>query len=825
MPAPAAVPTDARRVPQVRKVPRRPTVVTRRILGSASAPREGLSRSAVILIVSLAGHLIAALFLLAWVVSQPAPDDEAVVYVTLTPPMPVDPDLRQAPVELAGFAEPLPEDGVPVEVEEASDHVETPDEEERPNLAKGSLDGRSLEPAPDDGETEDAGVIGVGGGEAAGTFGVADGGGLIESSIGHGAREGLRRFRAEGLDVVILFDTTASMAHAIDGAKRNIKSILKLTGELVPDVRFGIVTYGSQVRDVVALTADRAIVEEGIERQLPVTGGGTDWAALGQALELALSRMSWRPGAWRSVIVIGDVPAHPTKRASILGRLSTEASGDERLVLSTISSSVAGTLVPTYGELAAAGRGEALRLEGAQSIGRTLVRLSFGPEVGAEVDRWVEENEWEAAKRYGFEIAEHRLLAIGSDTTRAPEVRLDAITTSLKRHGSQGAQQALLDLLAAQPELMREPLTPDRLAEALRLALPESLDSATRRAVVLERFIRQASHVPHYRLGRPLARILELDEETRAGTGFDDPRVTTTVIRTLARVGGGRAGRALVDAIGRDASAVDDVTLLEALVTAPSPEMRDVILDRMEGDPGFAERCLSASDPRARAAVGALIIRRLAASEGGVEDDERLAHLAGLPAETLADAFHTAFAIASHDAEEQGVGAVLSEVGARLGASAFEELVLESRLSLDVLLSIEAARPTDGARGVLDVVAGRLEEASSSELRKLLRRVHATSDAARTELAARLIPALERTDGARRRDLFRLFAPAVDARGLDLLVRSLRWDRHRLMEPAIAALRRVTGFPFPKKKRGGSARERQILEIEWWWEQNRHEWE
>ena len=115
------------------------------------------------------------------------------------------------------------------------------------------------------------------------------------------------------LDTVFVIDTTGSMNPYIADSVRIAAEIGAKTLAAATDGRIGLVEYRDHgdafvARQVVPLTSDSTAFSEGLAT-LDASGGG-DWEeAVYSGLVEAL-RSDWNPKASRSVVVVGDAPAH-----------------------------------------------------------------------------------------------------------------------------------------------------------------------------------------------------------------------------------------------------------------------------------------------------------------------------------------------------------------------------------------------------------------------------------------------------------------------------------------------------------------------------------
>ncbi len=246
------------------------------------------------------------------------------------------------------------------------------------------------QPAPaapmDDGMGELMRSLGTGGGLGSGGVG-----GLgLGVSAGFGREiQGLRK---RGLDIVLLLDATGSMDSTIDDARRRLTDVIDVVSFLVPDARFGIVTYkdhgddyGAKAIRTRALTSD----SEAVHRFLGgvrTSGGGDLPEAIAEAMAAAVNprTLGWRQGAMRVIILVCDAPMHEQDRPRTLqlarrfsrkfgGRINVIDVGRNRSVL------------PQLKEIASYGGGASFSLAQGDQFWRHLVVSVFGRKYTTDV--------------------------------------------------------------------------------------------------------------------------------------------------------------------------------------------------------------------------------------------------------------------------------------------------------------------------------------------------------------------------------------------------------------------------------------------------------
>jgi hypothetical protein len=116
-------------------------------------------------------------------------------------------------------------------------------------------------------------------------------------------------------DLVLLADTTGSMAGAITNVRTNASAI---TGDILaaqPTARFGVAEYKDFTDSVPFkvnqdITADEAAVQAGIDQWAAGGGGDTPEADLNALYQLATGSASFRADGTRIIAWFGDAPSH-----------------------------------------------------------------------------------------------------------------------------------------------------------------------------------------------------------------------------------------------------------------------------------------------------------------------------------------------------------------------------------------------------------------------------------------------------------------------------------------------------------------------------------
>jgi Mg-chelatase subunit ChlD len=138
----------------------------------------------------------------------------------------------------------------------------------------------------------------------------------------------IQALREGGLDVVFVFDTTASMTSFLIEVKRKIANLAGAFKKLVPTCRIGLIAYRDKdhesdfVTKVHPLTYGTASLQEFLD-DIQAKGGGDREEAIEQALSVAIQEMKWNPKAKKFILLIGDAPPHKEDMPDAVGWIET----------------------------------------------------------------------------------------------------------------------------------------------------------------------------------------------------------------------------------------------------------------------------------------------------------------------------------------------------------------------------------------------------------------------------------------------------------------------------------------------------------------------
>ncbi|MBM4001322.1 MAG: VWA domain-containing protein [Planctomycetes bacterium] len=216
----------------------------------------------------------------------------------------------------------------------------------------------------------------AGGGSAGMEFDVAISGSGGSGGDWNGMIQSLRR---NGLDIVIVFDSTGSMGGEIDQVKRQIERIASTLLRLIPKTQVGLCTYRDEGDEYVVrgleLTNDVSRMVRFLDT-IDANGGGDLEEAVHEGLGWAATRNQFRGSARKVILLFGDAPPHRVHLQRCL-QIASDFRRDQQGVVSTVSCRL-GFRLPDFAEIAKAGGGEAFLTSDERQIMTQLMVLVFG---------------------------------------------------------------------------------------------------------------------------------------------------------------------------------------------------------------------------------------------------------------------------------------------------------------------------------------------------------------------------------------------------------------------------------------------------------------
>lgn len=123
----------------------------------------------------------------------------------------------------------------------------------------------------------------------------------------------IQELREGGLDVVFVFDSTASMTAYLNEVKRKIEKLVLTFKKLVPACRIGLVTYRDNLDEYVTKTHPLTYGTASLKaflNSIEAKGGYDFEEAIDEALRVAVEEIAWNKKSRKFVLLIGDAPPH-----------------------------------------------------------------------------------------------------------------------------------------------------------------------------------------------------------------------------------------------------------------------------------------------------------------------------------------------------------------------------------------------------------------------------------------------------------------------------------------------------------------------------------
>ena len=272
--------------------------------------------------------------------------------------------------------------------------------------------------------------------------------------LGSGAfQRTVAELRKTGLEIVFVFDSTGSMTGTIVDTKTTIVEMLTVLRALVPDARFGLVTY-----------RDRGPRERYLTQQMPLgndfwracnfvqfvsADGGGDLPEDVRAGLNAAFQQQWRTNARRVVVLAGDAPPHQNDWQKLLSEVRRFLTDGRSFVHTIVTSpdKAGDETHERFAEIARAGKGTCTGLEARGKILQQVLTLAFGREFDQDVTT-VTRAVMEADQRVDVQAL---AIARGGGPQLADELHKDPVPRTLLnaliRRPRQAVVVELIDLL------------------------------------------------------------------------------------------------------------------------------------------------------------------------------------------------------------------------------------------------------------------------------------------------------------------------------------------------------------------------------------------
>ena len=189
----------------------------------------------------------------------------------------------------------------------------------------------------------------------------------------------LDRLGNDGLDVAIVFDSTASMDREIAQVRDGIERIGRTLVQAVPKTRISVCTYRDQgdqyVTKGLKLTESVAQVSTFLS-EIRAQGGGDKSESVTAGVRWVIDNNQFRPQAKKVILIFGDAPPKPDQRLTCQ-QLVSDFRFEQRGVVSTVTCDQNEKLA-SFVELAEIGGGESFLNNEETDIVQQLLVLVFG---------------------------------------------------------------------------------------------------------------------------------------------------------------------------------------------------------------------------------------------------------------------------------------------------------------------------------------------------------------------------------------------------------------------------------------------------------------
>jgi hypothetical protein len=196
----------------------------------------------------------------------------------------------------------------------------------------------------------------------------------------------ISRLQKDGLDIVIVFDSSGSMKGELDQVKSKIQRIGGAPTQLIRKTRIGICTYRDQGDDYVVkglpLTNNIGQIVTYLNT-IDAKGGGDLPEAVDEGLRWAIQNNTFNRSARKVILVFGDAPPHARKSVACQ-KWASEFRNKQRGIVSTVTCRSTQKL-DEFVAIAKIGGGESFLTSNEREIMKQLMILVFGSQHRSKV--------------------------------------------------------------------------------------------------------------------------------------------------------------------------------------------------------------------------------------------------------------------------------------------------------------------------------------------------------------------------------------------------------------------------------------------------------
>ena len=148
----------------------------------------------------------------------------------------------------------------------------------------------------------------------------------------------LKKETGNSVDIVLCFDTTASMKPHIDEVRKKLIPMMKETIAGFKGFRIGMVLYkdyyDEYLNKVIPFTSDFNVFQRNLNA-IQVRGGGDIPEAVYEALYEGADKFPWAAES-RLLVLIGDAPPHPRQRGKISSEMVYQRAAEKGVTINAI---------------------------------------------------------------------------------------------------------------------------------------------------------------------------------------------------------------------------------------------------------------------------------------------------------------------------------------------------------------------------------------------------------------------------------------------------------------------------------------------------------
>ena len=188
-------------------------------------------------------------------------------------------------------------------------------------------------------------------------------------------------------EVVFVLDSTGSMSGLIEGAKQKIWSIANsiISQDPAPEIKIGLISYRDRgdeyVTQIMDLTDDIDAVYAKLQ-SFRAAGGGDSPESVNQALNEAVTKMSWSPAdqnVYRVIFLVGDCPPHMDYDDDVKYPETCKLAMEKFIIINTVQCGNYDETTPIWQEIAKKSEGQFVQI--AQTGGMIVIRTPYDDDI------------------------------------------------------------------------------------------------------------------------------------------------------------------------------------------------------------------------------------------------------------------------------------------------------------------------------------------------------------------------------------------------------------------------------------------------------------